>query len=229
MTFDLNNTPSGDGQPQGQSPVWPPPASTGPAPIYPTQPPSMFPFKYVHERYSGNIADFREGSFGVSPAGLLIQGRAQPKAEIYQTVLVLSFLFCYGILGASIAYLIMRYACLRNETCQIPWNQVRAMVTVPEKNKLCIVYEPQGQQLDYQTGMGKTYCLTMSFSPDDYAGLMQTTESYAPHFAQPGKLRSATSIVVWVFVILVLVFWFGMVAIGAMKFLGSTSHPQPGF
>jgi len=219
--MDSEQTPAQDPYDPTAAPnnaeVWPPPPLAWPPPPgNMPETPVFFPFIYKHEKVKGNLSDFREGSLGIASWGLTLQGRAQPRAEIYQTVLILTFFFCRGF-GAFIAYLIMRYGCLHNEVLQIPWNMVQGITTVPKKNKLCIVYNAANN-----AGKVATYSLAMRFPPEMFMALNQIADQYAPGLAKPGRLKSGTPLIGIVLLVLLL----GTIAIGAIKFLSSPS-PQP--
>lgn len=168
--------------------VWPPPASNV------QEVPTFFPFTYVHELAEGCLSDFREGSIGISSSGLVIQGRMIPRAEIYQTVLVLAFFLCRGF-GSIVAYYVMRYGCLRNEICYIPWEMLQKVITVPKKNKLCVVY-----YAPRYNGEIVTFSLTMKLKPDYYQSYIDILSANAPLVIKTGRIRAATGIIYWVVV-----------------------------
>jgi len=177
-------------QPYGQaapSDVWPPPVY-GNGNVAPQ---TFHPFTFLYARVEGSVADIREGKLAVDQGGIIIDGRAIPRAEIYQTILIIA-LFLRGLV--VIAYLIMRYACLRNEMLAIPWSQIQNIALEPKRRKLCVTYRAPNYKGDI-----KTFGLTMQFKQAAYDEIVNSLGSHAPGLAQPGKIRAANSpvVVVW--------------------------------
>jgi len=169
-----------------QSAVWPPPvyAEMQAALIF-------YPFTFLYERVEGSVSDFRSGQFAIDRGGIIVNGKVQPPAEIYQTILMVTLLLRGLII---IAYLIMRYGCLKNEQLAIPWNEVKSVTLAPNKRKLCVAYSAPNYK-----GIIKTFSLTMQFKKADFDMIVGTLDTYAPGLAQPGKIKGANSpvVIVW--------------------------------
>lgn len=160
-----------------QGAVWPPPAFT---PAYSTM---YFPFKFIQLKVRGGIADFREGAVGIDAGGITINGKEQPRAEIFQTVWIICFIL-FRLLGL-IAYLIMRYAMLKPSQLNLPWNQVQEIVFVPKKRRACIVYDAPNYK-----GKLKTWSLAFTLPANEFEQFMGLARQYAPNHAHEGKIGS---------------------------------------
>lgn len=189
----------------GQSaPIWPPPATNQ------TYQPTFYPFRFLYMKVAGNVADFREGQIGIAPDGLTIVGKAQPRAEIYQAVQVVTFLLSVFI--CIIASLIMRYAFLQPSQLRMSWQQVRQIVLQPAKRRACIVYDAP----NYANTI-KTFSLAFQLPPLEYEAFTKMAQQYAPAVTGSGRIKSAQSIVIAFFAFL-------LILVGAVVLISLLDH-----
>lgn len=167
-----------------QGTVWPPPPVGQAQGIW-------YPFKTLLSRVDGTVPNFRLGSINLSPDGLYIQGKAITRYEIQVPILIVCLLLRLGFL---IAYLIMEYAIRRDEVLSVPWASVRRIILVPDKNRICIVYDAPNYK-----GVVKTFSLATALDPALYQSFAASAEQYVPGRVSVGKLRAWTSPPVWIF------------------------------
>lgn len=146
-------------------------------------------------KVDGFVSDFREGTIGLDPAGVTIAGKMQPRAEIFQTIQIITFLL--SILICIIASVIMRYAALRPEQIRLSWQQVRQIVLQPNKRRACIVFDAPNYK-----NVIKTFSLAFTLPPAEYEAFSNMATQLGVSQTTVGKLRSATSPVVWAVLIL---------------------------
>lgn len=192
----------------GQSEVWPPAAANAARAAWPPPPtgqdqPVWFAFNEEYRRVEGNVSDFRTGWIGLGPEGILIRGKTVPRAEIKNPILLLCFILGLGLI---IAYIIMEYAIRLNSTLQLGWDQVKKIVIAPKSRRICLVYTaPVGRKV-------KTFSLAARLSQEAYDAFVQAAGAYIPDRVVEGRIRGATSIVVWILLaILVSLILFGIV------------------
>lgn len=207
---DSPSQPDPGGAPNAESnpnAVWPPPVYAEPS-----QPTVFHKFNFLYERVDGSVADFRSGQIGVDAGGIIVDGKAQPRAEIYQPILIAALLIYSPLL--LIAYPILRYAFLQSTTLAIPWQMMKSITSIPKKRKICLVYDAP----NYANVM-KTYSLTMQFRKDVYSEVAGAIDASAPGLLQPGKIRAAYSPVVLVWLTCVLISLVAVLVIASMKFM----------
>ncbi len=145
----------------------------------------------------------------MDPGGITIAGKMQPRAEIFQTIQIITFLL--HLLICIIATVIMRYAMLRPEQLRLSWQQVRQIVLQPEKRRACIVFDAPNYK-----NVIKTFSLAFTMPPAEYEAFSNMANQFGAGQTTVGKLRSATSPVVWVVLILFVIVMI-LVFIAAMR------------
>ena len=174
--------------------VWPPPPAgqmqsplAGPA----------CPFRTLYRRAPGktgakaNISDLRVGTIEFDPEGLIIQGKAVPRAEIRTSVMIPLVLL--SLLLAAIAGTIMEYALRHDERFGLRWNDVREICLSPTKQEACIVYDAPNY-----AGKIKTFSLGFRLGPDYFPLFAQSAQQFAPILLREGRLRNATPLILWI-------------------------------
>lgn len=136
-----------------------------------------------------------------------------PRAEVYQPIMIVT-LFLYA--SVILAYIIMRYGCLRRETVAIPWNAIQSVALQPKKNKMCIVYRAPNYRGDV-----KTFSMTMKFKKEVYTSLVDSVNAFAPGIPRTNKIRATHSPVVLVWLTALLIELTFVIGIALMKFLSS--------
>lgn len=193
--------------PVSQSDVWPPPpagqGAEGPA----------FAFRSLYLRVQGTVSDFREGVVRLEPSGLVIQGKAVPRAEIQALVLIPCVLL--SLILAVVASLLMEYAFRRDQLLTVAWAQVRQIVLVPAKGRVGIAFEAPNAK-----GKMKPYTLAFPLDPQTYAAFVAEAQRLLPDRTREGNLRSGNSPLV----VGVLVFIVVAVIVGAVFFATSSHH-----
>ncbi len=197
-------------QPDPNAGVWPPAPTGQPGGQYPAPQPMIgIPFKFALRRAPGKaaakakISDIREGFLQFDPQGIIIQGKAIPRAEIRALVLIPCFLI--SLLIAVIANSLMEYAFRHDEYLGVRWTDVREVTLAPEKQQACLVY-------DAPNYAGKVMTFSLAFTPvaGAYEALAQSLRAYAPVSVTEGKLRSATSPILIAFLVVFLLTIFGL-------------------
>ncbi len=171
--------------------VWPPP---------PTVAGDIFagatPFKWLYRRASGKaarrafIADFREGMIQLEPQGIVIQGKAVPRAEIRLLVLLPCLLV--SVVIALAANAVMEYGMRKEQWLTVPWNSVREVVLSPGKQQAVLIYDAPNY-----AGKVKTFSLAFTPAPGYYETFAAAARQYRPGPVTEGRLRDATSPIVW--------------------------------
>ena len=171
--------------------VWPPaitPSEVWPPP--PTQAPTaVVPFKTVFAYVEGSVPLFRAGTLAFGEGGVTIQGKAVPRYEIQVPVIAALFFLRIGWL---IAYLVMEYGVRGDALLNVAWNQVRRVVLVPRKRRICLVYDAPNYK-----GVVKPFSLTTKLDPGAYDAYAAAASQHIPDRVAEGKLRAWTSPVVW--------------------------------
>ena len=167
--------------------IWPPP----PLGQHYASQALTFPFKTLFSYVKGSVPNFRVGTVTLYPEGFSIQGKAVIRYEIQVPILIACFLLR---LGFFIAYVVMEYAIRRDETLSVAWADVRSLVLVPKKNRVCLVYDAPNYK-----GIVKTYSLAFKLEPGQYESFVSNVGAFIPERVAEGKLRAWTSPKVWVF------------------------------
>jgi hypothetical protein len=187
--LDNNFGQSGSGNswpppPSTQTGVWPPPPTFQPQGIW-------FTFKTLFLRVEGSVPDFRLGTINLSDVGFSIQGKAVTRYEIQVPILIACLLLRFGFL---IAYAILEYAVRRDVMLSVPWAQVRQVVLVPSKQRVCLVYDAPNYK-----GVLKTFSLVFKPDPGQYQNFAATAQQFIPGRVSEGRLRTWTSPASWIF------------------------------
>ena len=177
--------------------VWPPPPTVGaPQPAAWTLPAT--PFQYLYRRGPGPvgakspISDFRSGTLFFDDQGIIIDGRACPRAQVRYAV-SLPFVLL-GLLTAAVAHYVMEYGVQHPERLGVRWDQVRHLTADPAKPQGCLVYDAP----DYK-GRIRTFSLGFTMTPGYDGVLRQAARTFIPDRFQEARLRNATTPGVWVF------------------------------
>lgn len=193
--------------------IWPPPPMTAqPQAVYAAP---VCPFKWLYRRAPGkagakaNVADFREGYLQFDPEGIIIQAKAVPRAEIRAWVLVPCVLL--SLLIAVVANSIMEYAMRSDQRLGVRWDSIKEILLSPDKQQACLVYDAPNYK-----GNIKTFTLAFTPAPGYYEMLVQAARQYAPGQIAEGRLKSATPLLVLIFLILILVTVFGAILYAAL-------------
>ena len=171
---------------------------------------AVCPFKWLYRRAPGPlgakacVSDLREGVLHFDAEGIIIQGKAVPRAEIRALVLIPCFLL--SLLIAVIANSLMEYAFRHDEYLGVRWSQVREVLLAPDKQQACLIYDAPNY-----AGKIKTFSLAFTPMPGYYEALVQAVRQSAPAPAAEGRLRMASSPVVVGFLIFILLAVFGVI------------------
>ncbi len=190
----INPHNSGNQYPPSELPgqasgVWPPPPT---GQFQAVQPLAVCPFRWTYRRAPGPIgakaciADLREGVLQFDAEGVIIQGKAVPRAEIRALVLIPCFLL--SLLVAVLANSLMEYAFRHDEYLGVRWDRVKEVTLAPNKQQACLVYEAPNY-----AGKIKTFSLAFIPMPGYYEALVQAMQQYAPVPVTQGRLRMASS------------------------------------
>ena len=177
------------------------------------------PFKYLYRRAAGpvaakaTIADFREGNLFFDEHGVIIDGRACPRAEIRYAVVIPCI--CLGLLFGAVANYIMEYAVMHPERVGVRWEQVRQIAIDPAKPQGCLVYDAP----DYK-GRTRTFSLGFTMTPGYDGALRQAAHVFVPDRLQDIPLKNATSPRAWIALGVLFAAIFGVIMWAAL----STSH-----
>lgn len=180
--------------------VWPPPPSVAGAGAVPAV---AAPFKWLYRRAVGKvarrafIADFREGLIQLEPQGIVIQGKVVPRAEIRMLVLIPCLVL--NVLLAVIANAVMEYGMRSDQWLSVPWSSVREVLLSPTKQQAVLIYDAPNY-----AGKVKTFSLAFTPAPGSYEAFADAARQHVPSAVTEGRLRNATSPIVWVFVGLLL-------------------------
>ncbi len=187
-----NSSPQGSLYPPSELPsqspgVWPP------APALGSQPQALtFPFKTEFYTAGGSVPLFRVGTVSLYPEGVSIQGKAVPRYEIQVPILIVSAL----LVGFIIVYALLEYAFRGDAVANIPWADVRGVTLVPNKRRICLVYDAPNYK-----GITKTFSLTFRPDPATYDAFVQNIQTFLPGRVTEGKLSRWTSPAVWIFLV----------------------------
>ncbi len=185
---DVDQFVSGNA-PDPNASVWPPPPMGQPQAA---QPLAVCPFKWTYRRAPGklaakaNIADLREGVLQFDPDGVIIQGKAVPRAEIRALVLIPCVLI--SLLLAVIANSLMEYAFRQDQYLGVRWSSVREVLLAPDKQQACLIYDAPNY-----AGKIKNFSLAFTPTPGYYESLVQAVRQYAPVPVAEDRLRMASS------------------------------------
>jgi len=189
----FQSPPPGAVPPSFDAGVWPPPPS-----VAGTVPAVAAPFKYLYRRAPGKaagrafIADFREGLVQLEPQGLVIQGKVVPRAEIRLLVLIPCLLLSVFI--ALIANAVMEYGMRKDQWLSVPWSSVREVLLSPIKQQAVLIYDAPNY-----AGKIKTFSLAFTPTLGYYETFADAARQYAPGVVTEGRLRNATSPIIWAF------------------------------
>lgn len=214
MNNDLPDPALGAPSPFVQTAVWPPPPMTG-------QPQSGWAgpvcgFKWLFRRPPGKlakkalVADYREGYLQCDEGGIIIQGKAVPRAEIRLMVLLPAIFF--SPLIAIIANLVMEYGMRKDRREGVPWGSIKQIMLAPEKGQAAIVYDAYNHATQI-----KTYSLAFTPAPGQYEAFVQTARRCAPDRVEEGALVSATPVILWVLLAFIVLCVLGLVALALHK------------
>ena len=193
--------------PDFNSPVWPPPPTVQ---SQPAQPLAACPFKWTYRRAPGPVgakacvADLREGVLQFDAEGIIIQGKAVPRAEIRALVLIPCVLL--SLLLAVIANSLMEYAFRHDEYFGVRWSQVREVMLAPDKQQACLIYEAPNY-----AGKIKTFSLAFTPAPGFYDAMVQAVRQYAPVPVAQDRLRIASSPVLLAALAILILGVFGLI------------------
>ena len=193
--------------------VWPPAPSIQGQPIAWSAP--ACPFKWAYRRAPGkiagkaNIADFREGYLQFDAEGVIIQGKAVPRAEIRALVIIPCALL--SILLAVVANSIMEYAVRSDERLGVRWDSVREILLSPAKQQACLIYDAPNYK-----GKVKTFSLALTATPGYYDVLAQAAQHYVAVRVTEGRLRGATPLAAWILLGLMVAFFIGLIVFATM-------------
>ncbi len=181
-----------DTPPPFEAGIWPPPPSVAGA-----VPAVAAPFKWLYRRASGKvagramIADFREGVVQLEPQGIVIQGKVVPRAEIRVPILI--FCLLISVLIAVIANAVMEYGMRKDQWLAVRWDSVREVLLSPTKQQAVLIYDAPNY-----AGIMKTFSLAFTPAPGYYETFAAAAREYVPGAVTEGRLRNATSPIVWI-------------------------------
>ena len=191
--------------------VWPPP----PTSLFASPQALTFPFKTIFQYVKpSSVPLFRVGTVSLYPEGVSIQGKAVTRYEVQASILAIS-LFLRLFL---VAYLIMEYGIRRDEFLNVLWSDVKEVVLVPKKRRVCLVYNAPNYK-----GIIKTFSLTFNPGTAYYDAFVGSVTGFLPDRVIEGKLRPWTSPPVWIFctgIVIALIF-LGIIAATSPQSLNS--------
>ena len=186
--------------------VWPPPPMGQPQAALPL---AACPFKWTYRRAPGKvgskacIADMREGVLQFDTEGVIIQGKAVPRAEIRALVLVPYVLI--SVLIAIIANSLMEYAFRQDQYLGVRWGDVREILLAPNKQQACLIYDAPNY-----AGKIKTFSLAFTPTPGSYETFAQAVRANAPVSIAEDRLRIASSPLILGFLAFLILAVFGL-------------------
>ena len=173
------------------------------------------PFKYLYRRGSGPdaakapVSDFREGVLLFDEQGVIIDGKACPRAEIRYWVATPFILL--GLVVAAVMHYILEYAVQHPERIGVRWEQVRQITVDPNKPQGCIVYDAPNYK-----GAIRTFSLGMTITPGYEETLRYAARTFIPDRFQESRLRNATPLWVWIFLAVFFAALFGFLMWAAL-------------
>ena len=200
-------------RPDPNAGVWPPPPANQ---FQAVQPVAACPFNWVYRRAPGpvgakaSVADLREGVLQFDAEGIIIQGKAVPRAEIRALVLIPCFLI--SLLIAVAANSLMEYAFRHDEYLGVRWGSVKEILLAPEKQQACLIYDAPNY-----AGKIKTFSLAFTPTPGYYETFAQMARQYAPVTVAEGRLRMASSPVVIALLAFLILLVFGLIIFAAVS------------
>ena len=170
---------------QQDSTVWPPPLGT-------VSLATWFPFRFLDLRVQGKTPDFRGGSIGIEPTGIIIHGKVAPRVPgtiILWSAFVLTRHWMPRqlwplVLAAVVVVALLLYVFRKTRTLILPWSQVHQIVLDKEKHRAGIVYDVPDKD-----GKLKTYSLVFALSAVLYPSFVSAAEQYAPGRGLDDQLR----------------------------------------
>lgn len=197
--------------------IWPPaPVGQVEAPL--TGP--ACPFRSLYRRASGkaakkaNISDPRVGFIQFDAEGIILQGKAVPRAEIRLSIMIPLVLL--NLFVAAVAGTIMEYATRHDERLGIRWPDVKEILLSPTKNEACVVYDAPNY-----IGQVKTFSLGVRLGPEYYPLFAQSAQQYAAPLLTEGRLRNATALSLWIALGVILALFIGLIV---MAVVSPTGH-----
>jgi len=200
--------------PDTQGAIWPPPPVVQPQNAQWGVP--FTPFKYLYRRAAGPaaaravIADFREGRLFFDEQGVVIDGRACPRAEIRYAVIIPCL--CLGLLVGAAASYIMEFAVQHPERVGVRWDQVRQIAIDPAKPQACLVYEGT----DYK-GRPRTFSLGFTITPGFDGPLRQAAQAFVPDRLQEIRLKNATTPRAWIALGVIMALVIGAIVLASLR------------
>ncbi len=205
--FTPSNQINSNNGPDPNATVWPPPPTGQPQAALPL---AACPFKWTYRRAPGpigvkaKISDIREGVLQFDTEGVIIQGKAVPRAEIRALVLIPCFLL--SLLLAVAANAVMEYGFRRDMFLGVRWGQVREVLLAPGKQQACLIYDAPNH-----AGKMMTFSLAFTPAPGYYEALVQAVRQNASAPVAEDRLRNATTPAAWAVLILLLLFFVGII------------------
>ena len=211
MNDGFSNAPQGQPAPFAQATVWPPPPTVGP------QSQSGWAglvcgFKWLYRRAPGKmaakamVADYRVGTLHCDGEGIIIDGKAVPRAEIRMMVVLPAILL--NLLLGVIANLVMEYGMRRDRREGIRWGSIKQITLSPAKQQAAIVYDAYNHAAQI-----KTYSLAFTPAPGQYEAFAEAGHRNAPDRLAEAALVSATPVAVWILLGLVVFVMLALVAL----------------
>ncbi len=194
--------------------VWPPPPVVQPQPSQWDTP--FVPFKYLYRRGVGSAgakaptSDFREGVLFFDEYGVIIDGKACPRAEVRYWVSMPFILL--GLLVAAVVHYVMEYAVQHPERIGVRWDQVRHITVDPAKSQGCIVYDAPNYKGDI-----RTFSLGLTITPGYEETLRYAARTFIPDRFQEARLRNATLPGVWIFIAVFFAALIGIILFAALR------------
>lgn len=162
---------------------------------------SVYTPKVTPGRVQGTVSDYREARLVLSPQGIHIDGRAVLPQEQQIPILIVSWF----ITGPLLTAILLEYAIRQNRAATLAWGEVTEIVLEPHKQRACLVY-PNPKKPH------KQFSLAFLLGPS-YGEFAAQVQRLIPEKVHEGKIKGATSPIVWGFLILlisILIFAFMM-------------------
>ena len=169
-------------------------------------------FKWLYRRAPGKmaakalVADYRLGTLQCDTEGIIIEGKAVPRAEIRMMVVLPAVLL--NLLLGVIANFVMEYGMRKDRREGIRWSSVRQITLSPAKQQAVIVYDAYNHAAQI-----KTYSLAFTPTPGQYEAFAEASRRNAPDRLGEAALVSATPVAVWILLGLVVFITVALVAL----------------
>jgi hypothetical protein len=142
--------------------------------------------KVTPGKVKGTVSDYREALITLAQESIRIEGRSVLPQETQIPIMIL------GIpVGVLVVALILEYAVRQSRIDELRWNEIEEIVLEPHKKRACIVYQNPKKP-------HKFFSLAFALG-ENYEDFVTSARQFVPTKVHEGKIKSAISPVIWVF------------------------------